>query len=283
MPITSCLAVPSLRVLAWRCPGTTPSVAPAVECPDAPELFIARRGAHVRRMAASRELVADSSVIAWASAGESYRIAARSGGEERATVLLPGAALLDELAEGTRDTPRARTLARTVALTPRAVLAHDALVRASRVGDALRAHEAALVLVRHALVGPRPPTVRRPGPAARRAASAARLLLAARHAEPLTLTAIGAAVGLSAWQLSRAYRATFGLSVHAHLRDLRLDAALERMREGADGLSPVAAAVGFSSHSHFTSAFRARFGVTPSAHAVHGRAAAWRESPRCST
>jgi AraC-like DNA-binding protein len=266
MPTTHWLSDPALDVFGWRCPGTLAPSGAEPECPLAPELFIARRGAHVRRLAASRELVADSSVIAWAPAGESYRISARSGGEERGTVLLPDAALLDELGEGARTPPRGSA----VPLTPSAALAHDALVRASRDGDVVRAHEAALSLVRHA-VRPGPAPTVRAQPAARRAAVAARLLLSARHAEPLTLAGIGTAVGLSAWQLSRAYRATFGVAVHAHLVELRLDAALERLRDGADALSPIAMAVGFSSHSHFTSAFRARFGTTPSAHAARAR------------
>jgi AraC-like DNA-binding protein len=277
MPTTSWLSDPSLRVVGWRCPGGAGAPAAGAECPEVHELFIARRGAHARRLGPARELVADSSVIACAPAGEAYRIVGRTGGEERATVRLVGDALLrDALAAAGApgaDAGRVRLPPAAVPLCARAALAHDALVRAARDRDAVRVHEAALALVRHATApasaaagGDRASP--RASPRARRAAVEARLLLAARSAEPLTLAGVAAAVGLSAWQLSRAYRATFGAAVHAHLRDLRLDGALERMREGGGALSPIALAVGFSSHSHFTSAFRARFGTTPSAHAA---------------
>jgi AraC-like DNA-binding protein len=45
---------------------------------------------------------------------------------------------------------------------------------------------------------------------------------------------------------------------------LRLLASLERVRAG-DPLVDIALAHGFSSHSHFSAAFRAAFGMTPSA------------------
>ena len=44
---------------------------------------------------------------------------------------------------------------------------------------------------------------------------------------------------------------------------LRLRAALERIADGED-VATLALALGFSSHSHFTSAFRRAFGVAPS-------------------
>jgi AraC-like DNA-binding protein len=53
------------------------------------------------------------------------------------------------------------------------------------------------------------------------------------------------------------------MPVHQYLLRLRLTVALERL-DGGDGVSTVAHAVGFSSHAHFTDAFRARFGMAPS-------------------
>jgi AraC family transcriptional regulator len=54
------------------------------------------------------------------------------------------------------------------------------------------------------------------------------------------------------------------MTLHHYLLELRMRLALERC--GADGssLSRVALELGFSSHSHFTAAFRARLGFPPS-------------------
>jgi AraC-like DNA-binding protein len=54
-----------------------------------------------------------------------------------------------------------------------------------------------------------------------------------------------------------------GLSVHQYLNELRLRQAAVRLDDGADNLTSLALDLGFSSQSHFTTAFRARFGCTP--------------------
>jgi AraC-like DNA-binding protein len=51
--------------------------------------------------------------------------------------------------------------------------------------------------------------------------------------------------------------------VHRYRNRLRLRAAVERLSDGPVDRSTLAHALGFSSHSHFTAAFRAEFGVTP--------------------
>ena len=53
--------------------------------------------------------------------------------------------------------------------------------------------------------------------------------------------------------------------MHAYRLDLRLRAAMERIGDASADLSRLSLELGFSSHSHFTSVFRTRFGMTPSA------------------
>jgi AraC-like DNA-binding protein len=55
-----------------------------------------------------------------------------------------------------------------------------------------------------------------------------------------------------------------GVPVHRYLTLLRLRASLERLAEGASDLTELALELGFSSHSHFTDAFRREFGFSPS-------------------
>ncbi len=81
---------------------------------------------------------------------------------------------------------------------------------------------------------------------------------------PLSLSDIGAAVGSSRFHLARVFRRTTGTSLHRYLTSLRLRAALNRMTDSSEGLADIAVAVGFSSHSHLTQAFRQAFGTTPS-------------------
>lgn len=138
--------------------------------------------------------------------------------------------------------------------------------------DALELEERVLALVGEvaramtkAQRSERPETAERTGARRRQeVADAARELLARRATEPLTLQAIARAIGVSVFHLCRAFREVTGTTMHRYRDHLRLTQALEWIDASAD-LSAVALAAGYSSHSHFTAAFRRTFGVTPSA------------------
>jgi AraC family transcriptional regulator len=90
-----------------------------------------------------------------------------------------------------------------------------------------------------------------------------RCLLGQRLDEPLRLVAIARAVDVSVFHLCRVFHALTGTTLHAYRGRLRLRAALEHLRAG-DELTTVALDLGYSSHSHFSAAFKQAFGVTPS-------------------
>jgi len=83
--------------------------------------------------------------------------------------------------------------------------------------------------------------------------------------ERLTLSRLALAAGCSPFQLCRTFRRRTGGRLHQWLVRLRLLASLERVAEPGSDLTSVALDAGFASHSHFTAAFRAAFGLTPSA------------------
>ena len=89
-------------------------------------------------------------------------------------------------------------------------------------------------------------------------------LLAARFRERLTMGEIAGAIGVSRFHLSRVFRSSTGFSMHGYRNQLRLRAALERIADSQARLPALASELGFSSHSHFTAAFRESFGVAPS-------------------
>ncbi len=82
-------------------------------------------------------------------------------------------------------------------------------------------------------------------------------------AEPLSRTALAAAAGVSVRQLERLFAAHVGRSVGQEYLRLRLDAAMQLLRETTLPRIEVALASGFGDVSHFSRAFRARFGMTP--------------------
>ncbi|MEP6782736.1 MAG: AraC family transcriptional regulator [Acidobacteriota bacterium] len=94
---------------------------------------------------------------------------------------------------------------------------------------------------------------------------AARDVIARRFKENLSLSEIGREVGSSVFHLARTFKARTGFSLHGYRNQLRLRAALERLRDPKAALIDIALDLGFSSHSHFTETFRRNFGKTPSA------------------
>lgn len=89
-------------------------------------------------------------------------------------------------------------------------------------------------------------------------------ILSERWHEDLGLADLAQSVGLSVFHLCRRFRSETGLTLHQYRHQLRLRASLEPVRESRLPLVEIALESGFSSHSHFTSAFRREFGTTPS-------------------
>lgn len=89
-------------------------------------------------------------------------------------------------------------------------------------------------------------------------------VLGERFREPLSLDELAKRSGYSAFHLSRIFRKRSGLTLHAWQSRLRLLTALERVAEPGTDFEELALYLGYSSHSHFTAAFRSAFGITPS-------------------
>jgi AraC-like DNA-binding protein len=92
----------------------------------------------------------------------------------------------------------------------------------------------------------------------------AQCLLARDPTAPHGLVDIADALGASVAHLSRSFRAGTGRTLHEHRTTLRLRASLGPLETATRGLTHVALAHGYSSHSHFTAAFHRAFGATPS-------------------
>lgn len=106
----------------------------------------------------------------------------------------------------------------------------------------------------------------RPQSAARRAlVEAAQAELARTISAPTDVSELARHLETSPYHLCRAFREGTGLTMHAYRLDLRVRAAIERIADERTDLSRLALELGFSSHSHLTSVFRARSGMTPRA------------------
>jgi AraC-like DNA-binding protein len=101
--------------------------------------------------------------------------------------------------------------------------------------------------------------------------------LDAHFTELLHLSDVSDAVGASPAYLTDVFRRFEGISLHRYVIQLRLARSLVELPHAAD-LTALALELAFSSHSHFTFAFRRAFGCTPSEY--RGRISRSIESPK---
>lgn len=154
----------------------------------------------------------------------------------------------------------------------RAFLRHRSVVRALSQGlpiEPLAAEELALGVLEELVAAfyaerSHRAAAERITPAGRDAVEWTRDFLARNAGRPLTLDDIAAAADLSPSRLCRVFPIVTGLSVHRYLNRLRLRASLERLADHRGDITDLALGLGYSSHSHFTFAFRQEFGLTPS-------------------
>lgn len=240
------------------------------------------------------EVVADATQVVFFNRREPYRVSHPvHGGDDclslrlDAGLMCDAAAVIDPSVAETPDRPFPWSSAQC---SPRAALLMQSVRCDRRLhDDPVRADEVCLELLKLALEGVRWEPRRRTvvatgcsqaaygrgaaGGRGRRSETAhhhsriadrTRLFLAANYCGRITLSDAAEAVGCSAFHLVRLFRSETGLPVHRYLNRLRLRAGVEQLAESRGELTGLALALGFSSHSHFTDAFRREFGMSPS-------------------
>lgn len=231
---------------------------------EAANLAFVRSGAFVRRDRMGRH-VADATRVVFFDPAEPYMVDHPVPGGDRCTSLLFAEATLREAVRHARGEPE-RVFARATLAGSAAIhLEHRRLLAAARVRDGIQVEETALHLLRLTTSADADAPLR--GAAARRAralAADAQVLIAASFTGRVSLEALAKTLGVSPFGLCRAFRQATGGTLHQHLTDLRLATALERLPRYRERLTDLALDLGFSSHSHFTQAFRTYFGRAPS-------------------
>jgi AraC-like DNA-binding protein len=213
------------------------------------------------------DVVGDANQIVYVRAGEPYRMSRPVGSGYAELIITPAIDVLSELTQTTErklfDHPlfsrrAARACPQMQAL--RATYRHMLLAEEER--DILAAEELTLEVLRSSLHANR----HRSDPFApvtTRLIRRTKEFLEENLSKPLRLADIAAAVGASPAYLTDLFTRAEGVSLHRYLTQLRLARALDELPSVAD-LTTVALDNGFSSHSHFSFAFRKSFGCTPS-------------------
>ncbi len=89
----------------------------------------------------------------------------------------------------------------------------------------------------------------------------------------LSLSEVAKAVGVNASTLARAYRARFGMTVGARVRQLRIEWAAGELVNTEERTSLIALRAGFYDQAHFSNVFRAVTGMSPAKYRQAAQAA----------
>jgi len=262
--VHSLLKSATVRIRDTYCQGSCRHQS-AEECTATTQLVFPYRGVYVRHLG-TEQTVAEANQVLFFNATEGYRVSHPVPGGDASMTLVISEPMLRELAPPAllRDSARLafrrqrlRIDARTQALV--ALLRHS--LRQS-IAEPLEAETLALTLVQRAL-GPRTTHAAGASVGRRLLVDRVKLVLASDLARRWSLAEIAAEVRGSPVYLTQVFRQVEGLPLYRYQLRLRLARALDLLAQ-YDDLTTLSLDLGFSSHSHFSAAFRAVYGRSPS-------------------
>jgi len=238
----------------------------AEECATSTHLVFRYRGVYLRHVSED-QAVADANHVLFFNADEAYQVSHPVDGGDASLSLDLSPALLHELMPRSlaAESGSLRFRRQHQRIDPRAQ-ALVALLRHSLENgtiEPLEAESLVLTLVSRSL-GPRTSHATSASHSRRRLADRVKVLLASDLTRRWTLADIAADIGGLPVYLTQVFSQVEGIPLYRYHLRLRLARALDLLAQGGD-LSALAAELGFSSHSHFTSAFRQTYGRSPTA------------------
>jgi len=264
LDVQTLLETPTVELHDVCCPGL-PVEPTEDECTSDLRLVFPYRGVFVRHVG-DDQAVAEPNQVLFFNAGEAYRISHPVPGGDACLSLSISEALLRELTPAglLRDGGGFVFRQQCLRIDPRAQ-ALVALLRHSTqrsLAETLEAESLTLTLVMRAL-GPRTAHTPASTPTRRRLVDRVKVLLASDLARRWTLADIAAEIGHSPVYLTQVFQQVEGLPLYRYQLRMRLARALDLLGQ-YDDLTALGLDLGFSSHSHFTSAFSQAYGRSPS-------------------
>jgi AraC family transcriptional regulator len=236
----------------------------AEECVSATHLVFPYRGVYVRHLD-QVETVAEANQVMFFNEHEPYRVSHPVGGGDASLSIAIDEAILLELMPAdclhTKDRAlfnRSRMRIDAHAQLLAALVRH----RLSRgMTETLEAEDLVLSLVSRAL-GKRTSYAASGSVGRQKLVNRAKIVLSSNLGRRWTLAEIGGAVGVSPVYLTQVFRQVEGLPLYRYQLQLRLARSLDLLDDCSD-LTGLALDLGFSSYSHFSTAFKQAYGLTP--------------------
>src|SRR5215471_13944632 len=262
--VRSLLASPTVTIRNTQCRGSCKEMS-TEESTTTTQLVFPYRGVYVRHVG-HHQAVAEANQVLFFNAAEGYRVSHPVTGGDASLTLVISEPQLRELAPSglLRGGATVKFRSQRLRIDARAQ-ALVALLRHSlrhKLAEPLEAESLALTLVQRAL-GPRIAHAAGASAGRQRLVDRIKLVLASDPARRWTLAEIAAEVRGSPVYLTQAFQQVEGVPLYRYQLRLRLARALDLLAQ-YDDLTALGLDLGFSSHSHFSAAFRAVYGRTPS-------------------
>ena len=261
--VHSLLKSPTVTIRDTYCQGSCRDQS-AEECTNTTQLVFPYRGVYVRHVGHD-QTVAEANQVLFFNTSESYRVSHPVPGGDGSLTVVISEPQLRELAPVTFlragamlafRRQRLRIDARAQVLV--ALLRHSLH---SNIAEPLEAESLVLTLVRRVL-GPRTTHAAGASTGRQRLVDRVKLVLASDLARRWTLAEIAAEVRGSPVYLTQVFQQVEGLPLYRYQLRLRLARALDLLAQ-YDDLTTLSLDLGFSSHSHFSAAFRQAYGRSP--------------------
>ena len=263
--VQTLLSTPAVTVSDILCSGACHHKSDE-ECATETHLVFPYRGLYVRHIGRD-DAVAEANQVLFFNAWEGYRISHPLAGGDACLDLVIDHSLLVELAprECLRNRGGSMFVRQRMRIDPRAQALVALLRHSLHKGHAepLEAESLVLVLAQRAL-GPRTSHTPRASFSQHRLVDRTKLALARDLTRRWTLREVAAEVGGSPVYLTQVFQRVEGVPLYRYQLRLRLARALDLIDQ-YDDLSALGLDLGFSSHSHFSAAFRQAYGRSPTA------------------
>ncbi len=235
------------------------------ECATGTHLVFPYRGLFMHHLGQDRDAMAEPNQVVFLNDGEGFKVSHPVAGGDACLSLSLSQEMLAELTP--KDQLRAggglRFERQQRRIDPRA----QALVALLRHGlrrgaiETLEAETLGLTLVRRVL-GERTSHAAAASWGRRKLADRAKMIIAADLSRRWTLGEIAAETGVSPVYLTQVFQQVEGVPLYRYQLRLRLARALDLLDQ-YEHLTPLALDLGFSSHSHFSAAFKQAYGRSP--------------------
>lgn len=237
----------------------------AEEHATATELVFPYRGTYVRHLGED-QAVAEANQVLFFNAAQGYQVSHPiPGGDASLSLAISSELLLEIVPPELLSSQSMLTFKRQQLRIDARAQALVAMVRHSlrqNIAEPLEAESLTLTLVQRSL-GPRTSHAAGASVGRQRLVDRVKLVIASDLARRWTLAEIAREVRGSPVYLTQVFQQVEGMPLYRYQLRLRLARALD-MLERYDDLSALGLELGFSSHSHFSAAFREAYGRTPS-------------------